>query len=188
MYILNDIDDAVAVRNAAEHFRGNCLHHCHSRKSLPIGSEDGPLRYLYLIFSFRGRRQLPAFCFKRTMFVWEGGGLKLVRLEEKSAFMDCCVWFCTASWSFRWRRNSLTLRSSWPSPRLSTSSAELTRDIHDLAPSLALSVMRRTNGGRYAPTPLKKKHEKSPSGEPGTSQAFPKILRRSRHHHVYRIT
>ena len=52
----------------------------------------------------------------------------------------------------------LTGRPSWPSLNLSTSSAELTRDLHDLTPSLALSVMRRKNGGRYAPTPLKK-HE-----------------------------
>ena len=48
-------------------------------------------------------------------------------------------------------QTSLTGRPSWPSLSLSTSSAELTRDLHDLAPSLALSVMCRTNGGRYAP-------------------------------------
>ena len=57
------------------------------------------------LHGLRGRRQLPAFCFKRTMFVWEGGGSKLVRLEEKSAFLDCCVWFCMTSRSFGWRRN-----------------------------------------------------------------------------------
>ena len=85
--------------------------------------------------------------------------------------------------SLTWRPSSC----SWPSPSLPPSSAELTRYLHDLAPSLALSVIRRTNGGRYAPTPLKKKHEKSPSVEPGISQAFPKILLRARHHHVYRI-
>ena len=48
-------------------------------------------------------------------------------------------------------------------PILKTSSAELTGDLHDLAPSLTLSVTRRTNGGGYAPTLLKKKHDKSPS-------------------------
>ena len=86
-------------------------------------------------------------------------------------------------------QTSLTWRPSLPSPSLSTSSAELTRDLHDidLALSLALSVMHRMNGLRYAPTPLKKKHEKSPSVEPGTSQDFPKIFRRARHRHVYRI-
>ena len=57
----------------------------------------------------------------------------------------------------------LTWRPSWPSPSLSTSSAELTRGLHDLAPSPTLSGTSRTNGGRYAPTPLKKKHENSPS-------------------------
>ena len=57
-------------------------------------------------------------------------------------------------------QTSLTGRPSWPSLSLSTSSAKLTRDLHGLAPSLALSVMRRTNGGRYAPT-LLKKHEKA---------------------------
>ena len=66
------------------------------------------LRQAILIVSIHkrlgGRRQLPAFCFKRTMFVWEGEGSKLVRLEEKSAFLDCSVWFCMASWSFWWRR------------------------------------------------------------------------------------
>ena len=61
----------------------------------------------------------------------------------------------------------------------------LTRDLHDLAQSL--SVMRRTNGGMYAPTPLKKKHKNSSSVEPGPSQALPKILLRARHNHVYRI-
>ena len=35
-------------------------------------------------------------------------------------------------------QTSLTWRPSWPSLSLSTSSAELTRDLHDLAPSLAL--------------------------------------------------
>ena len=64
-------------------------------------------RHQTIIRQLRGRRQLPAFCFKQTMFVWEGGGgeLKLVRLEENSAFLDCCVWFRMASWSFRWRRH-----------------------------------------------------------------------------------
>ena len=71
-------------------------------------------------------------------------------------------------------RTSLTGRPSWPSLSLSTSSAELTRDLRDLAPSLALSVMRKTNGGRYAPTPPKKRHEKSPSVVARrTPQAFP---------------
>ena len=45
-------------------------------------------------------------------------------------------------------QTSLTGRPSWPSLSLSTSSTEQTRDLHDFAPSLALSVMRRTNGGR----------------------------------------
>ena len=72
--------------------------------------------------------------------------------------------------------NFAHVEASWPSPSLSTSSAELTRDLHDLALSLALSVMRRLNGGRYAPTSLKKKHEESPSVEPGTSQAFLKYF------------
>ena len=62
-------------------------------------------------------------------------------------------------------QTSLTERHSSPSLSLSTSSAELTRDLHYLASSLALSVTRRVNGGRYAPTQLKKKHEKSPSVE-----------------------
>ena len=66
-------------------------------------------------------------------------------------------------------KTSPTGRPSCPSLSLSTSSAELTRKLHDLAPSLALSVMRRTIVGRPAPTPLKKKHAKSPSVEPGTS-------------------
>ena len=34
MYILSD--DPVAVSNTAEHFKENCLHHCHSPKSLTI--------------------------------------------------------------------------------------------------------------------------------------------------------
>ena len=84
-------------------------------------------------------------------------------------------------------QTSLTWRPAWPRLSLLTSSAELTRDLHDLAPSLALSVMRRTKGGRYAPTPLKKKHKNSSSVEPGTSQALPKIVLKARHHHVYRI-
>ena len=146
-------------------------------------------------WSFRGRRQLPAFCFKRTMFVWEGGGSKLVRLEEKLAFWTAACGltvlhgFLVVSVTKKSiiLTTSLMWRPSWPSPSLSTSSAELTHELHDLVPSLALSVMRRTNGGRYAPTPLKKKHEKSPSVELGTWQAFPKIFRRARHHHVYRI-
>ena len=43
-------------------------------------------------------------------------------------------------------QTSLKRRPSWPSLSLSTSSAELTRDLHDLAPSQALSVRCRTNG------------------------------------------
>ena len=62
-------------------------------------------------------------------------------------------------------QTSPTGRPSCPSLSLSTSSAVLTRKLHDLAPS----VMRRTNVGRPAPTPLKKTHTKSPSVEPGTS-------------------
>ena len=125
-----------------------------------------------------------------------GGVSKLVRLEEKigiSGLLRVVLHgFLVVSVTKKIitnfaLRTLLTWRPSWPSPSLSTSSAELIRDLHDLAPSLALSVMRRTNGGRYAPTPLKKKHEKSPSVEQGTSQAFPKVLRRTRYHHVYRI-
>ena len=55
--------------------------------------------------------------------------------------------------------NFAHVEPSWPSPSLSTSSAELTHDLRDIAPSLALSEMRRTNDGRYTPTPLKKKHD-----------------------------
>ena len=34
----------------------------------------------------RGRRHLSAFCFKRTMFVWKGGGLELFRLKKNRLF------------------------------------------------------------------------------------------------------
>ena len=71
---------------------------CSTTWNLAIGSDRGRIRnysfklsnqkllYIYI----RGRHQLPAFCFKRTMLVWEGDWSKLVRLEQKSAFLDCC--------------------------------------------------------------------------------------------------
>ena len=96
-----------------------------------------------------------------------GGGSKLVRLEEKSAFLVLhnfpVVWVTKKSIILQ---TSPTGRSLCSSLSLSTSSAEQTRKLHDLAPS----VMRRTNVGRPAPTPLKKKHTESPSVEPETSR------------------
>ena len=116
-----------------------------------------------------------------------GGGSKLVRLEEKSAFWDCCVWFCMTSRSFGWRRNPLYYKL--PHGEAFMSKPEfvdvlLIRKLHDLTPwpSFAPSVMCRTNFGRPAPTVLKKKHTKSPSVEPGTSH-LPWILLSARHHH-----
>ena len=62
-----------------------------------LGKRFGPKVYKSGLFSkamvsvrvrvrVRGRRQLSAFCFKRTMFVWEGGGSELVRLEQNRHF------------------------------------------------------------------------------------------------------
>ena len=51
---------------------------------------------------------------------------------------------------------------SWPSPNLLTSSAELTRDLHDLALSLVLSAMRRTNGGIVRSNPAQEEAREKP--------------------------
>ena len=41
------------MSNIEEHFKENCLHHCHSHKSLTIGSDqDEPQSYLYINFPF----------------------------------------------------------------------------------------------------------------------------------------
>ena len=40
------------MSNIEEHFKENCLHHCHSHKSLTIGSEDVSQSYLYVTFPF----------------------------------------------------------------------------------------------------------------------------------------
>ena len=40
------------MSNIEEHFKENCLHHCHSHKSLTIGSEDESQSYLYITFPF----------------------------------------------------------------------------------------------------------------------------------------
>ena len=40
------------MTNIEDHFKENCLHHCHSHKSLTIGSEDEPQSYLFVTFPF----------------------------------------------------------------------------------------------------------------------------------------
>ena len=122
------------------------------------------------------------FFFKRTMFVWEEEGTKLVRLEEKLHFLDLppgraslslsidfhvrnCIGSdkCTASVDHR----GVGLGIKVFIVSLSTPCAESTCNP---APPQALSVMRRTMAESTLTLAQEKAWEKIHSVEPGTSQ------------------
>ena len=54
----------------------------------------------FCVFKSKGPSPITGILFQTNDVRLRGVGSKLVRLEEKSAFFDCCVWFCMTSRSF----------------------------------------------------------------------------------------